>query len=304
MEKGFIIKITAALLLSCLWFCGCNSKSESKSESNIIARQHNNSTDLQNIIEIEPISDKEIVCVSDYITNIQIDLKYAENDNFTGQTIYSFHGAYLRLGTVKKLAEVQNRLNKMGYSLLIWDAFRPQSAQYELWKVYPDGNYVANPYKKHSSHSNGGTVDITLVRLSGEEVPMPSDFDVFNEFADRDYRDVGQCEAKNARLLENTMKAAGFVPYSKEWWHFSDSEDYEFEDVENINLPSFCGCMYSAKCDEYINLRQKPQASAEVIYKIPSGDLMHPLAWIEGFVRVEYNGLQGYVSSEYIDECI
>lgn len=173
----------------------------------------------------------DLVVVVDYIPGIYTELRYASDNNFTHQVIYSFSDAYLRYGTVQKLASAQESLVTAGYSLLIWDSFRPVSAQFKLWEVCPDPAYVANPEKGHSSHSRGNTVDITLVTLDGEPVEMPTDFDDFTAMADRDYSDVGEEAAANARLLEDAMTAAGFKPYSAEWWHYSDTTSYPVEET-------------------------------------------------------------------------
>ena len=180
----------------------------------------------------DPIAEPEdcdFVKVTDYIPTIQVDLAYAGTDNFTGQAIYDFTDAYLRYGTVKKLAAVQEQLEFHGLGLLLWDAFRPAAAQFRLWEVCPDPTYVANPEKGFSSHSRGNTVDVTLISLDGEAVEMPTGFDDFSPLADRDYRDVSAVPAANARLLEDAMSAAGFTPYFGEWWHFSDSDTYEVD---------------------------------------------------------------------------
>ena len=174
---------------------------------------------------------EDFVRVADWIPDIYTDLRYAADNNFTGQAIYDFSDAYLRYGTVQKLASAQESLETAGYSLLIWDSFRPVSAQFKLWEVCPDPAYVANPEKGHSSHSRGNTVDITLVTLDGEPVEMPTDFDDFTAMADRDYSDVGEEAAANARLLEDAMTAAGFKPYSAEWWHYSDTTSYPVEET-------------------------------------------------------------------------
>ena len=186
--------------------------------------------------EAEPLPELEpdpvdLVAVADYIPGIYTELRYASDNNFTHQVIYSFSDAYLRYGTVQKLASAQESLEQAGYSLLIWDAFRPVSAQFKLWEVCPDPAYVANPEKGYSSHSRGNTVDITLVTLDGEPVEMPSDFDDFTAMADRDYSDVSEEAAANARLLEETMMAAGFKPYSAEWWHYSDTTSYPVDEA-------------------------------------------------------------------------
>ena len=177
---------------------------------------------------VEP-ADSDFVNVRDYIPDIQVDLAYAGTGNFTGQAIYGFTDAYLRYGTVRKLAAVQAELEEQGLGLLIWDAFRPTAAQFKLWEVCPDPVYVANPERGFSSHSRGNTVDVTLISLAGEDVEMPTGFDDFSPLADRDYGDVPPVPAANAKLLEDTMAAAGFVPYQGEWWHFSDSDAYEVE---------------------------------------------------------------------------
>ena len=173
----------------------------------------------------------DLVAVVDYIPGIYTELRYASDNNFTHQVIYSFSDAYLRYGTVQKLASAQESLETAGYSLLIWDAFRPISAQFKLWEICPDPAYVANPEKGYSSHSRGSTVDITLVTLDGDPVEMPTDFDDFTAMADRDYSDVSEEAAANAGLLEEAMTVAGFKPYSAEWWHYSDTEPYPVEET-------------------------------------------------------------------------
>ena len=69
-------------------------------------------------------------------------------------------------------------------------------------------------------------MDLTLVTADGEELPMPSGFDDFSALADRDYSDVSDEAAGYARLLEEAMAAQGFRGYQKEWWHYTDSDDY------------------------------------------------------------------------------
>ena len=173
---------------------------------------------------------EDFVRVADWIPDIYTDLRYAADNNFTGQAIYDFSDAYLRYGTVEKLAAAQETVAESGCSLLIWDAFRPASAQFRLWEICPDPAYVANPEKGFSSHSRGNTVDVTLVTADGQPMEMPTDFDDFTALADRDYSDVGDTAAANARLLESAMTAAGFRPYSAEWWHYSDTQSYPVDE--------------------------------------------------------------------------
>ena len=173
------------------------------------------------------VPDDTLVNVQDYLPSVFVDLRYATENNFTGQVIYDFTEAQLRYGTVKKLALAADTLAQQGYALLIWDACRPVSAQFRLWAVCPDSTYVANPNTGYSNHSRGSCVDISLVTLEGGAVEMPSGFDEFSALADREYSDVSEAAARHARLLEQAMTDAGFVPYYGEWWHYTDSVKYD-----------------------------------------------------------------------------
>ena len=182
--------------------------------------------------EKEP-EDDEYVLVNKYIPDIYVELMYATDNNFTGVRIYDFTDAYLRYGTVKKLANVQKELKEQGYSLKIWDAYRPFEAQQKLWEVYPDPNYVANPANGMKKHNLGGTVDITMVAADGTVISMPTEFDDFSLKADRDYSDIEDEEAvKNVMILQNAMENNGFTGYQGEWWDYSDTVEYEAVDFE------------------------------------------------------------------------
>lgn len=182
--------------------------------------------------EKEP-EDDEYVLVKKYIPDIYVELRYATENNFTGVKIYDFTEAYLRYGTVKKLAQVQKELKQQGYSLKIWDAYRPFEAQQKLWEVYPDPNYVANPANGMRRHNLGGTVDITMVAADGSIIPMPTEFDDFSLKADRNYSDIDNEEAvNNVMILQNAMENNGFTGYQGEWWDYSDTVEYEAVDFE------------------------------------------------------------------------
>lgn len=187
----------------------------------------------QEITTEKELEDDEYVLVNKYIPDIYVELMYATDNNFTGVRIYDFTDAYLRYGTVKKLANVQKELKEQGYSLKIWDAYRPFEAQQKLWEVYPDPNYVANPANGMKKHNLGGTVDITMVAADGTVISMPTEFDDFSLKADRDYSDIEDEEAvKNVMILQNAMENNGFTGYQGEWWDYSDTVEYEAVDFE------------------------------------------------------------------------
>ncbi|MBR4549285.1 MAG: SH3 domain-containing protein [Oscillospiraceae bacterium] len=256
--------------------------------------------DLSASIADSPIRDLEMVRVLNYMPDLAVDLRYATENNYTHKVVYTFDEPYLRFGTVKKLMQAQAQFRTMGYELVLWDAFRPNEAQFVLFDAFPNGNYVANPYGGgHSSHTSGGTVDVTLMK-DGELCEMPSDMDEYSALGDRNYGDVSAEAASNARLLEQIMTANGFTGYFGEWWHYTDNTGYNYADVENAVLPEHGTRVYESECNEYINIRRVANASAEAIGKVPDGERMTVLSYMSDFCLIEYNDVIGYVNAHFI----
>jgi len=177
-------------------------------------------------------ADDELVCTGMYAPQLRVELAYATAYNFTGKVIYDFEEAYLRYGTLKKLIAADELLRAHGVGIVIWDGFRPVSAQEKLWQVCPDPTYVSHPVTGRRAHCRGNAVDVTLYDLqTGELLDMPTGFDDFSKRADRNYADCTQTQKENALLLENAMKDCGFKPYSAEWWHYTDRVDYPVDEA-------------------------------------------------------------------------
>ena len=183
-----------------------------------------------------PAQATDFVNLKEYIPELDIELAYYTENNFTGQKIYDDPTAYLRRGTADKLRKVSGEVAQDGYRLKIWDAHRPHRAQHKLWEVMPDSRYVANPHKGFSTHSRGCAVDLTLVNATGQELDMPSSFDEFTPRANRDYSDVSPAQAANSRYLEEVMVRHGFVSITYEWWHFVDADREMYNVAEEVVL--------------------------------------------------------------------
>lgn len=237
----------------------------------------------------------DFVRVRDYLPRIDQQLPYATAENFTGRRIYGFTEAYLRYGTVEKLARVCGELEKRGLRLKLWDGFRPVRAQFRLWEVLPDPDYVANPNKGFSAHSRGNTVDVTLVDEQGREIPMPSAFDDFTGKASRDYRDADPTAAANALLLQNAMEKQGFVGLFEEWWHFRDEDTYPVEELFQPVEERPC------RLREETALLAAPAPDAPEVGRIPQGGEGAQFGVCGDFALVEYRGRRGYVPEKAID---
>jgi D-alanyl-D-alanine dipeptidase len=164
-----------------------------------------------------------------------LDLRYATTNNITGKVLYPEAKAYLRKETIRKLRRVARDLQEEGYRLVIWDAWRPASAQRALWQAKPDGKFLTPP-SKISRHRRGTSVDVSLADKDGRILEMPSGFDEFNEKADEDFSDVPKEAAKRARILRNIMFNAGFSGVPDEWWHYDQRDWADYEPVEDKKM--------------------------------------------------------------------
>ncbi|MBT9672201.1 D-alanyl-D-alanine dipeptidase [Secundilactobacillus kimchicus] len=162
--------------------------------------------------------------------SIIVDLKYATNDNFTGQAIYDFTVAIARIGTAKKLAVAAQQLRSQGYRLKVWDAYRPTTAQQRLFSTWPDPTWVAPPNPNYS-HEKGVTFDLTLTDMAGQEIPMQSGFDDFSNRAKRDFPRTAAQEVTYQALL-SAMTQADFHGYENEWWDYQDNDANSYEPTQ------------------------------------------------------------------------
>lgn len=156
---------------------------------------------------------------------IRLDIRYATNNNFVGEKLYSSPRCLLRYSVAQRLSKVQQNLEKIGLGLKVYDCYRPLSVTRIMWEKAPDSNYVANP-AKGSRHNRGSSVDLTLVNRNGKELEMPTNFDDFTEKAHGNYQGGSYQSRSNRQLLKKVMIAQRFIPLSTEWWHF-DAEDWQ-----------------------------------------------------------------------------
>lgn len=184
----------------------------------------------------EKMRSQGLVDVQMEIKQVLVQLKYATTDNFMHQNVYGcLTKAYLQKQTVAKLSLAQSLLEKEkpGYRLLIYDAARPLSKQWDLWNALPQyppkirKNYVASP-QEHSIHNYGSAVDLTIADESGQAIDMGTPFDYFGKKAypkaEKEMEEQGILSKeviKNRLLLRKVMQKAGFLPIEYEWWHFN-----------------------------------------------------------------------------------
>ncbi|MCF2486936.1 M15 family metallopeptidase [Dyadobacter sp. CY347] len=169
--------------------------------------------------------------------NIKVELKYSTTDNFVGKDVYGdLNRAYLQPEMAKRLVKANALLRKKhpDYTLLVYDAARPNSVQYALWDALdnlkiPANNkklYVADP-KIGSNHNFGCAVDLTVVDEKGKPLDMGTKYDFFGPLAyprsEQEMLKKGKLtiqQVTNRQILRKVMNQAGFATNTTEWWHF------------------------------------------------------------------------------------
>lgn len=206
---------------------------------------------------------KGFVYLSEVDPTIQVSLRYFGNENFLGKPVDGYQKSVVIMTkpAAEALKKVQADVQKDGYSLVVYDAYRPQRAvnHFMRWSrevqdqakkgfYYPRVNkadvfelgYVA----ERSGHSRGSTVDLTLIRnksklhkveprdrvlrdgykiqfLDDGTVDMGSSFDLFDRASHYENDLIGEKYQKLRMYLKNMMEKHGFKNYSEEWWHFT-----------------------------------------------------------------------------------
>ncbi len=162
----------------------------------------------------------ELVNLKQWQGEMYFDIRYATENNFTGEKIYPFDFCYLCKEPAMALKKVNDYLRNMGYALKVYDAYRPLWAQYKFWEVCPNPRYVARPWNG-SVHNRGCAVDVTLVTKDGKDLEMPTDFDDFSPKAAAYSKECSEEAIKNRSILQKAMTKFGFQIYEGEWWHFN-----------------------------------------------------------------------------------
>jgi zinc D-Ala-D-Ala dipeptidase len=128
------------------------------------------------------------VDIQDIDSTIILDMRYYSTHNFVGDTIdgYECGRCILTKEAANALGLVQAELSKYGFTIKIYDCYRPQRAvdhfvswakniddtltKREFYPTVDKKNLFSDGYiAEKSSHSRGSTVDLTIVSLPVQE---------------------------------------------------------------------------------------------------------------------------------------
>ena len=151
--------------------------------------------------------------------DVDMDIAYATENNFTGAPVYHRAGCYLQPEAAEAQALACDLAAELGFRFCIFDAWRPPEAQWALWQHTPDPDFLSLPWRG-SPHSRGVAVDLTLVDSEGRHLDMGTGFDAFTPLSFHGNTEVSPLAQQNRYLLMGIMTTAGWDFYRNEWWHY------------------------------------------------------------------------------------
>ncbi|MBN1775088.1 MAG: hypothetical protein JW817_01340 [Clostridiales bacterium] len=174
---------------------------------------------------LEPKLQKDnLVDVRRYTEDIQIDMLLAKDENIAGGNVYGQQICLLQRETLDKLLKAQEMFAEDGYTIIIYDAYRPYSVTCIMYDIHQNGTYVAGK-RFGSIHNRGAAVDMSLIDNStGEPIEMPSPIHTLNSTSNRSNPNMTSTARDNMNYMAEVMRKCGFTTIASEWWHFSDSE--------------------------------------------------------------------------------
>jgi D-alanyl-D-alanine dipeptidase len=208
-------------------------------------------TTLGSQVTAEPPSKESFVDLKELMPNLRSDMRYFGSNNFVGAPIDGYNEPKILLTkeAAEALKKVQDELERLGFGLLVYDAYRPQRATDHFVRWSRDDNddlmkaqYYPNIDKKDlfskgyisvkSGHSRGSTVDVTIVSLKTKQIlNMGSPYDLFDEVSNVDHTaTISKNQHALRLLLKRRMEKHGWQSYPQEWWHFT-LKDEPFPDT-------------------------------------------------------------------------
>lgn len=237
MKIRFFIQLMLIILLTS---CSGNDRSSNKSSdyklNPLVYKSHKVTKKKNETSEIVFNQEDTLVPVDYYNSAIYWELKYATSDNFMHRKLYdTLKKPFIQIAIARKLAKCQEYLASINadYHLLIYDALRPLSVQWEMWNaldtipVIDRVKFVSNP-ANGSVHNYGAAVDITICTSNKTPLDMGAGYDDIRKIAypslEKDFLKSGELTLEhiaNRQLLRNVMHQQNFRNIPTEWWHFN-----------------------------------------------------------------------------------
>ncbi len=181
----------------------------------------------------------ELIDLRLYLPDAAYELLFATERNITGAPLYPRAIPLMQKDAAVKLQKAYELFKADGYTLKIYDAYRPKRVQVILYDVIQNHHWIANPQTTASNHNRGCAVDISLVLdETGEELEFPTPMHTFSEDSARVSKTWSEAARANVDYMTKVMDKCGFDGINSEWWHFAirESKLYMTTDINLAGL--------------------------------------------------------------------
>jgi len=168
----------------------------------------------------DPVAPADFVALADVAPSILQEMRYCTPHNFIGDPVDGYRSpmCILTREAADGLQRAQEEFLERGYTLKVYDCYRPQRAVNDFIAWAED---LADERMKAEFYPRVHCTAPQQVRFGDNSIDMGTGFDCFDTLAHTlDPRIEGD-ELKNRLLLKEGLEKQGFVNYDKEWWHFT-----------------------------------------------------------------------------------
>ena len=167
------------------------------------------------------------VDLTEAVPGVLTEVRYATGHNLTGHPLagYTAPRALATREAAQALAVAFAQARRLGYGMLVYDAYRPQKAvdDFVRWSRLPeDGTTREEFYPRldkgqlfplgyialRSGHSRGSTIDLTLTDASGRPVDMGGGFDLMVLIEGKTLKEVALFVAQKLAVMEAVSATA------------------------------------------------------------------------------------------------
>lgn len=173
------------------------------------------------VFESTNAADWQYINLSDY--DVIVSMQLSTPETTIKEPFYNRNLCLVQYDLLPKILDAIELLRADGYTMVIYDAYRPTSVQQRWFDVVRQHKWVADPSRGMGGvHDRGTALDISIIDQSGKLVEMPTPMHTFTEAASRLSTTMTDTARKNMNYLKEVMVSCGFDIINSEWWHFQD----------------------------------------------------------------------------------
>ncbi len=173
------------------------------------------------VYETQRPSDIKKINPADY--DVIVCMQLSTNNTSIKEPFYQRNLCLVQYDLIPKIMEAVKLFRDDGYTIVIYDAYRPTSVQQRWFDVVRVHKWVADPSRGMGGiHDRGTALDMSLVGRDGVLLEMPTAMHTFTDEASRLSETMTDTARENMDYMKDVMVSCGFAYINSEWWHFQD----------------------------------------------------------------------------------